>query len=69
MKKKLFYYLLKQELFYVSVCFIISLLVSVNNGLDAAIKAFAYCLLFLQPVIIIINKNIIIELIGFDQRK
>lgn len=63
MIQKLVKYLIVQEFVYAGFCFAIALLVSLNHGFYSGLKAFGYCFLFLQPVIIIVNRGILLELI------
>jgi hypothetical protein len=69
LKNQLIKYLLGQELTYAAFCVVIALLVSFNHGFYPAIKAFGYCFLFLQPVILFINRGIVMELFGSNKNK
>ena len=68
MKKKLIKYLIYQELIYATFCAVIATLLSIDHGAYVALKAFGYCLLFLQPVIIFVNRVPILELISRDKK-
>lgn len=67
MNRNLIKYLISQELIYAGFCLVIAVIISFNHGLYPAIKAFGYCMLFLQPVIVIVNRKIILELFRGDK--
>ncbi|KZN52802.1 hypothetical protein N482_25070 [Pseudoalteromonas luteoviolacea NCIMB 1942] len=69
MKTQLIKYLLGQELTYAAICVVVALIVSINHGLYPALKAFGYCFLFLQPIILFVNRDIVMELFGSNKNK
>ena len=69
LKNQLIKFLLGQELTYAAICVVIALMVSINHGLYPALKAFGYCFLFLQPIILFVNRDISMELLGSKTNK
>ena len=69
MKTQLIKFLLGQELTYATICVVIALMISINHGLYPALKAFGYCFLFLQPIILFVNKDILMELLSSKTSK
>ena len=69
MKSQLLRYFISQELTYLGYCVVIGILVSLNHSFYSALKAFGYTFLVLQPLIIFVNRAIIMELIGKDRDK
>jgi len=57
--KVLFHILFFQELFYGSFLVLLGFFIGIQHGWDSGVRTFLYALLFIQPVILLINWNII----------